>query len=334
MKHQPSRFLSTSRAAAFLAAVLLAATCPAIAQESEIAPPPAEPGLPKTPAPPTPAKPAGSPRARQVEAAAHAQERTARDVSRTFELAYGDKFDISIPRAGAPVLVIPKDAGQAGKGAMEADQEDWQIMERILEKAVNQRDEGKQAMGIAVRMPFKGFGEPRNVYLEGYGALFFLDVGFPLMPPATVKEDSQPKDTTKAEWEEAKRELNHPAEPFVFNWSESGGLRPPREEYSADRVEELKKNMLIALKNAAHIKALKSDETVTVIVTGATPAGKVKTKNKPGTDANPNPPSQRENDEKRVARLLVRAKKSDAESFLKDKLSLEDFRRKATVFVY
>src|SRR6185436_13819473 len=105
-------------------------------------------------------------------------------------------------------------------------------------------------------------GEPRDVYLEGYGAVFFLDVSFPLMAPATIKEDAQPKDNTRAEWDEAKRELTHPSEPFVFNWSESDGPRAPRQDYSAEKVEDLKKNVLQALKNAAHIKALKSDETI------------------------------------------------------------------------
>lgn len=235
------------------------------------------------------------------------------------------------PRNGAPVLIIPKDAS---KGAPEADQEDWQIMQRILEKAVSQRDGPKRAMGISVRVQFPGMGEPRDVYLEGYGAIFFLDVGFPLTPPTSMKEDAQPKDNTSAEWDEAKRELNHPSEPFVFNWSESDGPRAPREDYSADKVEDLKKNVLLALKNAAHIKALKSDETITIIVTGAAPTGKVKLKGRPSSDGNPNPPSRRENEDKKVARLLVRAKKSDAESFLKEKLNLEDFRKKATVFIY
>jgi len=333
MKHK-STFLSASTAGRLIAALLLGASSTlGFAQpEPDIAPPPVEPGSPTKPLPPTPPnKPGAAPQARQVESAARAQERAARGISKTFELAYEDKFDMAMPRNGAPVLIIPRDAG---KGATETDQEDWQIMQRILEKAVTQHDGPKRAMGITVRVPFHGMGEPRDVYLDGYGAVFFLDVGFPLMAPATMKEDAQPKDNTKAEWDEAKRELNHPSEPFVFNWSESDGPRAPREDYSADKVEDLKKNILLALKNAAHIKALKSDETVTVIVTGAAPAGKVKIKPRPSSDSNPNPPSRRENEDKKVARLLIRAKKSDAESFLKEKLTLEDFRKKATVFIY
>src|SRR5262245_28005493 len=136
MKPQQIPFLSRATNQGFVAAMLVAATCAAgLAQEEpEIPRPPTAPASPKTPPPPassTTAVPAAQ--YREIQAAARAQDRAAKELSRTYEL--DDKLDLVIPRTGPPVLIIPKDAGQAGKGASEADQEDWQIMERILEKA-------------------------------------------------------------------------------------------------------------------------------------------------------------------------------------------------------
>ena len=132
------------------------------------------------------------------------------------------------------------------------------------------------------------------------------------------------------------RSLHRSQEPFVFNWSEQAGPRSPREEYTPEKVEDLKKNLLIALKNAAHIRNLKSDETVTVVVTGRAAAPepkanpkKISDRTPPGADGAPHPGV-----ESKPGRLLVRARKSDAEAFLKDKLNLDEFRKKATVFIY
>ena len=51
-------------------------------------------------------------------------------------------------------------------------------------------------------------GTPRNLYIEGHGALFFLSVNYPLVAPAAKSADNEAKDAPDNEWEEARRELN------------------------------------------------------------------------------------------------------------------------------
>ena len=226
------------------------------------------------------------------------------------------------------------------------------VMARILEKAAN--DKGKksehEAMGIGV-FGMAGSGTPRNLYLDGFGALFFLNVNFPLLPPATKEQASESKTETDSEWEKTKNELYRPPNPgsdFSFNFTpfDSGSYvyttGGPAEEYDEDKVTQLKENLAAALKNASHIRRLKGDDTVTVIVTGRNPGSgaKVVTRHSQnGSSASSSSSSSswstsRSGSQPPAARLLLRAKRSDIESFQKDKLSPEDFRKKVTMFVY
>src|SRR5207248_9677797 len=110
-----------------------------------------------------------------------------------------------------------------------------------------------------------------------------------------------------------------------------------RQEYDERRVEDLKDGLLEALKNPSNIRNLKSDATITVCVFGgASPSPK-----KAKTAAKSAPDAPDEDDEAIVTSdrvwhrdggvpargtiLTIRVKKSDADAFAKDKLSLEDF---------
>jgi len=188
---------------------------------------------------------------------------------------------------------------------------------------------------------------PRILYLDGYGALFFLNVNFPLLPPPTKKEDTQPKEETSTEWEDARRELFQPSSfssdlPRLFTVDQganafafSTGGQP--EEYDADKVEELKKSLITSLKNAVHIRKLKGDETVTIVVTGRGPVTEMKS-NLRRTSGTRSPnvwtTTRSTSGDSKGTKLIVRAKKSDIEAFQKDKTSLDDFRKKVTVMTY
>jgi hypothetical protein len=281
----------------------------------------------------------------------------------------------SASRAGR-ALVIPKEAGDPKE--LKETEEDLNVMARILEKAASGRDDKHpHAMGIAIQGNLFGPGSssvPRNLYIEGHGAIFFLNVNFPLLAPATKSSEADATDKTSTEWEEARRELYQKAgSGFEFNWktATTGG---PAEEYDADKVEDLKRDVTGALKNASHIRKLKSDETVTVVISGrgaggearivkrsssgsggTTAIGESKTLRRSsagggGTSASTRPAEQsaqinRSLGEARAlarsaggeshgTKLILRARKADIESFQKDKLSLEDFRKKVTTIVY
>lgn len=236
-------------------------------------------------------------------------------------------------------LVIPKDGAEA-KGVSEIE-EDMGVMAHILDKAISSDGKSSRPMGITV-YGLSSSGGGQNLFIEGYGAIFFENVNFPLLPPASKEKEGDAKEKANSEWEAAKSELARPGreagdfrlfeENFdTVHWAGKGV------EYDADKVEDLKKDLITALKNAANIRKLKSDETVTVVVTGAkSNSGKVKTAYAPVAKTEPVAP-------KKVSpvggstdsgKLIIRARKSDTESFLNGKLNFDDFRKRATVLLY
>jgi hypothetical protein len=156
------------------------------------------------------------------------------------------------------LVVRSSDMAPRTQGDLE---EDMTIMTHILDKAVAARSSDDQfghvAMGINVAF-VPGEGPTRSIYVDGYGALFFLNVNFPLLPPPVeknVEKEKEPKDST---WEEAKEEVyGQPA------------AKSPQVEYDAAKVTALKGALLDALKNASNIRSVRSDESITVCVIGA-----------------------------------------------------------------
>jgi hypothetical protein len=243
--------------------------------------------------------------------------------------------------AAGRALIIPKEAGDPKEFAeME---EDLNVMARILEKAASGRDEkSRHAMGIPIHGNLFGSPTvPKNLYIEGHGALFFLNVNFPLLPPATKLVETEAKDKTSTEWEEARRELYRtPGTGFEFTPWKVQGFGGPAEEYDADEVEDLKRELTEALSNAAHIRKLKSDETVTVVVSGRGPGAESKMTRKVtgggrGAGARAGMVTAKvAASDSQGTRLILRARKADVDALQKDRMSLEDFRKKVTTIVY
>jgi hypothetical protein len=178
--------------------------------------------------------------------------------------------------------------------------------------------------------------------------LFFLNVNYPLLAPATKEQAPESKSEKDSEWEKAHNELYRPQGPdlsFNFTPFDSGSYvystGGPAEEYDEDKVTELKENLTAALKNASHIRRLKGDDTVTVIVTGRNPGSTAKVTTRRSQNGSSSSSSStswsttsRSGSQAPAARLIIRAKRSDIESFQKDKLSADDFRKKVTMFIY
>ena len=250
-------------------------------------------------------------------------------------------------------LIIPKDASDV-KSLAEVE-EDMNVMAHILDKAVSEDRKSGRAMGIPLygRVGWGGTS-PQNLFIEGSGALFFLNVNYPLQPAPAKDGSTEAKEKPASEWETAKKEMTAPrgggADNFfafggnfdhTFVWE--GGSSAP---YDAEKVEDLKADLIPTLKNAANIRKLKSDETVTVVVTGtsALPEGKtIKTKNEDelarrygeefvrGTVRDSAKSAERA---PAPAKLVLRVKKSDADAFQNGKLNLDDFKKKVTVLNY
>ena len=111
-------------------------------------------------------------------------------------------LDQLFPRGGGssrrPVIV-----GGDSKNAA-ALSEDFTVMMRILEKAVGAKADGPPtASGIAL-FSFSQPSSPRAFYLDGYGAMFVLNVRYPLVAPPKHDEPDGTNDTTNSEWEKAR----------------------------------------------------------------------------------------------------------------------------------
>ena len=211
-------------------------------------------------------------------------------------------------------------------------------MSHILEKTVSERAGGHggvayggTAMGIGVL--YAPEANPlRSLYLEGYGALFLMNVGFPLLPPPQA-EGQQEKTETSSDWEEAKQE--------VFGQPGGGHVTGTQSEpYDKERVGRLREGLLESLKNASNIRDLKPDDSITLCVFGGPGSGQPKSRTyvKRGTGSSDGRYEAGvvgwAGGPARQTMMTIRVKKSDADAFAKGTLTPEEFRKRAQVASY
>ena len=213
-------------------------------------------------------------------------------------------------------------------------EEDLSVMYRILSKTRKQ-DEG----GIRLESFMSGSSgsSVKSMYIENYGAVFMLSVPFPLVAPQATEEQPKPKDATSEEWERAKRELssrNSLELDIERVWTHA--LGPAAEEYDAQKVEDLTVSILESLKNATHIRSLKTDEFVTVAVLGAEApaAARVAVESEDDNGKARRKTRIESMGSRGESTMTIRVKKSDVDEFAKGKLDLDAFRKKAKMLVY
>lgn len=275
------------------------------------------------------------------------------------------EFDHQAPVAVAVADVFSSDFNYNGNGgqrmqrptlvtkdklaATAADEakEDFSVMHRILEKAVRPENSDHQfelAMGIALS-GIHGARSAQTLYLEGYGAVFNLNVGFPLLAPVEKAKETKAEEPEDSDWEDAKRELQGKKNKEVNQFMWHNGGRNPGAAYDGDQVESLKENLIVALKNASRIRQIKSDENITVILTGPQSTETVKTVRTKNKNRNveevkarvvaPGMPGMGGGDNSgESTTMTVQVKKSDAEAFAKGKLTEEEFTKKVSIQTY
>jgi hypothetical protein len=172
----------------------------------------------------------------------------------------------------------------------------------------------------------------RSLYLDGYGALFMLNVGFPFLPPPQA-EGQQEKPETNTDWEDAKQEL----------YGQPGGGRgmtAPGEPYDEERVNRLRDGLLESLKNATNIRGLKPDDSITVCIFGglssSQPKARTYVKRSTGSSEARSAVTgfDRAGNPVRQTIMTIRVKKSDADAFAKGAMTPEVFRKRAHVISY
>jgi len=161
-------------------------------------------------------------------------------------------------------------------------------------------------------------GASEAIYLGGFGALFLIDVDFPLSPPSQVQAE-KPEEAGDPVWQQMQKEIYSPQERSRRRTTES-------EIYIPEKVEDLQRTLIKALKHAANIRNLKPDECVTIMVSG-TEAGIV-------VDASGRGRLSGEVGSIQPAFLTIRAKKSDIDRFAKAELDYDKFRERVQTMTY
>lgn len=207
-------------------------------------------------------------------------------------------------------------------------EEDLNVMMRIVEKASSTREETK-VMGIDV-FALGGANSPRVFYIDGYGAMFLLRVKYPLLAPASKDEESRAGGDTSTEWEKARQEVYGRGQGEDRLFMREGHA----EEFDAQRVEKLKNQLSDDLANATHIRHLKPDEFVTVVVSGGTARQTVVRQESKSGKGGAYAVSEKSMGDNPQSTMTLRAKKSDIDNFAKEKLNPEEFRKKVSVQIY
>jgi hypothetical protein len=257
------------------------------------------------------------------------------------------------------VLVIP--AGDMDVQKLAETTEDMKIMSHIFAKELAEADmlPGGRSWIFFWR---RSSNEPRCIYLEGYGAVFLMEVDFPLLPVVQPQED-QVEEGTDPVWQEARRELTSPEDDDIFDPDSDEEV-----EYDADKVEDLKSKLIRNLKHASNIRNLPAKEWIVIAVTGTggptsgiqidvhMEGDKGGRSGRGGTigghfvrGGRSRPRSPRggggggfgggftgglSTRSESVTVLTVRAKKADVDAFAKGKLNLEQFQKRTQMFTY
>jgi hypothetical protein len=251
-------------------------------------------------------------------------------------LVFGDGFNSFGRRPSSRSLIIRSSEAEPKEHATL--QKDLAIMSHILDKAVEEnvgrQSQDHKAMGINVYFS-PGSTPFRSLFLDGYGAVFALNVGFPVMAPPTKPEPAKDESSNDSTWQEAEREL-------YGRGPEGKTMSEPSQPYDEEKVDKLKDTLLEALKNASNIRGLKADESVTVCVFGSA-AGTLKkarttSQNTLSTRRSGEPPKVWITSSGRSPAsgsvMTIRVKKADIDAFSKGKLELDDFRKRAKIVAY
>jgi hypothetical protein len=241
------------------------------------------------------------------------------------------------------VLVIPTSEMKAEELATIT--EDMTVMARIIDKQLGKEQSSRS-------WPYGSFiGQSsrtaQTMYLQGYGALFLKKVDFPLSPPQEAKEEKKeaPKENVDPVWEQTRQDIFEPQE------DQRRRVEHPEEKYDAEKVENLKTNIIKALKHAANIRSLKPDESVVITITGSGDSSKAKrivsfggglgglgggrvivqNQDRRSTGiAIPTLPS--DSGFSSTTTLIIRAKRADIDAFAKGEMDLDKFRQRVQIF--
>lgn len=171
-----------------------------------------------------------------------------------------------------PVLVIP--SAEIETKDLLTINEDINVMSRIFEMNLQRAHIPPSSFNPFVSdsvsnfvtvLGTRGRTSIQSLYLQGYGVLFMMKVGFPLSPPY---QEQQPDETEQEDegadkvWQNVRDKLYAPEKVAKSKKDDSAA------KYDAGKVESLKMTLVESLKHAANIRNLNLEESIILSITG------------------------------------------------------------------
>ena len=134
--------------------------------------------------------------------------------------------------------------------------EDLQVMCRIIDETMDETFENDYVKGGFFRR-----GGCQHLYLKGYGAMFLLDVRFPVAKKKMRIVKTEKKTNL---WEKHEREVRHQSHPEEAAW-----VVDKNESYRKEKVDKLKEQIAYLVgEYGARIGQLTLDDTISFVVFG------------------------------------------------------------------
>ncbi|MGZ8939815.1 MAG: hypothetical protein ACXW32_11440 [Limisphaerales bacterium] len=163
-------------------------------------------------------------------------------------------------RVNRPLIIK---SGRTDAKVREQLKEDLLVMCRIIEKSAREHlSDVHKAAGIDLLALGGGNRSVRTVYLDDYGVIFTLNARIPLRNEAKAEELEEKETPLNEEWEETKNEL------FGQRRKARRLQASPLPAYDEEDVQDLKNELLDAMRNAANIRNLKPNDWITIAVSG------------------------------------------------------------------
>jgi hypothetical protein len=165
-------------------------------------------------------------------------------------------------------------------------------------------------------------GGTQGLYLDGYGALFFVAVDYPLVP-TEAQEPAAPKtdESTDTVWSATIREMT----------GQPGAPQPSEDKvpaYDPQKVENLQKAAIKTLVHASNIRMRRPQDMVTLVL-GALDDGRTRySRRGRGASAGRYVPAAAARAGQPAAFLVLRVAKADVDAFAKGQLTLAQFTEK------
>jgi hypothetical protein len=237
-------------------------------------------------------------------------------------------------RTGRKVFVIP--ATEIKTEDYLAIERDMHVMSLIFDRALRK----PQMIGGVFTVLEDFFGRDSHlteaIYLDGYGALFFMEVNFALLGPTESQEEKKLKEDEEQIdqiWKRAEQELYSPQDLNINR--RTGSVR----EYEAEKVENLKNTLITVLKHAANIQALKSDELVVLTIFGRASqsertSGRLSRSSRGRSGYGTIRSAGAKASSFSTTVVTIRTKKSDIDAFSKGELDFDQFHERTQIITH